>query len=230
MQQDSKCLEKSYIGDMPTKKEGKELRAAFFKKPRQRENFFVVEGERAFSELVKSGWRILKVYSDSKNLPRVRRLIPPSISLEEVASKTLAELAQTETPPGVLALVEKRIFKLEDLAEESRILILDNLRDPGNAGTLLRSVRSLGWNGAILLKGTVELFSPKVVRSTAGALFHLKIAAEVSTEEALKFLSKHGFSLWVADSHRGVSPEDGRGLINQTPTKKRRGAPSGAPG
>lgn len=194
---------------MPARKEEKTLRSAFFKKTRRKENFFVVEGERALSELVNSNWRILKVYADPKSVKKAWALISavPHLTVEEIPAKKLSELAQTETPPGLLAVVEKRLFKLEDLAGENRILILDNLRDPGNVGTLLRSAHSLGWGGVVLLRGTAELFSPKVVRSTAGAIFHLKIAADVPPKEALDFLKQHGFSIWVADSHRGAAPE-----------------------
>ncbi|MGH8003543.1 MAG: TrmH family RNA methyltransferase [Limisphaerales bacterium] len=197
------------------------MRQVFFKKTRKKQSFFVVEGERALSELLKSDWRILKIFAEPQKAHKVRSLIPfeSTLEVEEVPARKLAELAETETPPGVLALVEKRSFTLEEVSAEKRVLILDNLRDPGNAGTLLRTARSLGWGSVVLLKGTVELFSPKVVRSTAGALFHLKIIESATVEEALNALKKHGFTIWVADSHSGISPEESRGLINQTAAK-----------
>ena len=206
---------------MPTRKQEKELRQVFFKNTRKKRDFFVVEGERALSELLKSDWRVLKIFAEPQKAHKIRSLIPfeSTLEVEELPARKLAELAQTETPPGVLALVEKRAFPLEEVAAENRVLILDNLRDPGNVGTLLRTARSLGWDGVALLKGTVELFSPKVVRSTAGALFHLKIVEGVTAYEALVALKKYGYSIWVADSHSGVSPEECRGLIHQTPAK-----------
>ncbi len=181
----------------------------------------MVEGERHLSELLQSDWKILKIFATPQKAKKIKSLIPleSAAEVEEISSKKLTELAQTETPSGVLALVEKRSFALDAVAAEKRVLILDNLRDPGNVGTLLRTARSLGWSGVVLLKGTVELYSPKVVRSTAGALFHLKIVEGITAGETLNILKKVGFTVWVADSHSGVPPEACRGLINQTPTK-----------
>lgn len=206
---------------MPTRKQEKELRQIFFKKTRKKQNFFAVEGERALSELLQSGWRVLKIFAEPQKAHKIRSLIPfeSTLEVEEISAKKLAELTETETPPGVLALVEKRAFTLEQVATEERVLILDNLRDPGNVGTLLRTARSLGWGGVVMLKGTAELYSPKVVRSTAGALFHLKIAEGITPEAAIDALKKNNFAIWVADSHSGVSPEECRGLIHQTQIK-----------
>ncbi len=202
------------------------MRRAFFKKTRKKQSFFAVEGERALSELLKSGWKILKLFAEPQKAHKIRSLIPfeSALEVQEVPAGKLTEWTETETPPGVLALVEKQTFTLAEVVAENRVLILDNLRDPGNVGTLLRTAYSLGWDGVVMLKGTVELFSPKVVRSTAGALFHLKIAANVTAEAVIDVLKKHHFTIWVADSHSGVSPEECKGLINpwpgrQTPTK-----------
>ncbi len=196
---------------MPTRKDEKILRAAFFKKNRQNENHFVVEGERAFAELCRSNWKILKIYAEPKMVKKALQLAAPNrtLPIEEISAKKLAEWAETETPPGILALVEKRTFKLEELAAENHILVLDNVRDPGNVGTLLRTARSLGWNGVVLLKGTAELFSPKVVRSTAGSLFHLKIATDVPVEKTIEYLKENNFQIWAADSNQGIAPEGG---------------------
>ena len=206
---------------MPTRKQEKALRQSLFKKTRKKQNFFVVEGERALSELLKSDWKILKILSVPEKARKIRSLIPfeSTLEVEELSAKKLVELTETETPPGVLALVEKQTPPIDEVTVEKRVLILDNLRDPGNVGTLLRTACALGWGGVVLLKGTSELFSPKVVRSTAGALFHLKIAEGMPVEDTLRTLKKRDFKIWVADSNSGISPEECRGLINQTPTK-----------
>ena len=206
---------------MPTRKEEKELRQFFFKKTRKKQNSFVVEGERALSELLKSTWKILKLFTEPQKVHKIRSLIPleSTLQVEEVSAKKLAEWTETETPPGILALVEKRTCTLEEVIAEKQVLILDNLKDPGNVGTLLRTAHSLNWGGVVMLKGTVELFSPKVVRSTAGALFHLKITDDAIPEAAVERLKKNNFTIWVADSHSGVSPEECKDLINQTPGK-----------
>src|SRR5262245_24457672 len=99
---------------MHTRKQEKVLRQNKFKKARKKQNFFVGEGERALSELVKSDWRILKIFAETHKVHKIRSLIPfeSTLEVEELPAKKLAELTQTETPPGVLALVEKRAFSL----------------------------------------------------------------------------------------------------------------------
>jgi TrmH family RNA methyltransferase len=206
---------------MPTRRQEKTLRRSFYKKTRQKQDFFAVEGERALTELLKSDWSILSIFATPPNVHKVRSLIPfeSLLEVEELSAKKMAELTETETPSGILALVEKKAFTIEQVAAEKRVLVLDNLRDPGNVGTLLRTAYAFGWNGVVLLKGTAELFSPKVVRSTAGALFHLKIAEQIIAEEALGMLKKHDFKIWAADSHSGNSPEECRRLINRASAK-----------
>ena len=192
-----------------------------FKTTRKRQVFFAVEGERALAELLKSDWKIHQIFAVPQKVHKIRSLLPfeSTLDVQELPPKKLAELTQTKTPPGTLALVEKRMFSLEALAAERRVLILDNLRDPGNVGTLLRTARSFGWGGVVLLKGTVELFAPKVIRATAGALFHLKIVEGAEAGTTIQTLKSRDFGIWIADSHAGDTPEQCQIQIDQSATK-----------
>ena len=122
-----------------------------------------------------------------------------AVRLEAVSETELADLADTEHPQGVVAVVEPRRWSLEDIAVAPGrpVLVLDGVQDPGNVGTILRSAFGLGAAGVVALKGTAELTSPKVVRGSMGALFRLP-AMPSDTEALLAWVRERGVELWVA--------------------------------
>ncbi len=111
-------------------------------------------------------------------------LAAAGVSLEEVDDQTLGELADTDHPQGLVAVVEPRAWTLGDLTTHdapfadaqgrlATVLVLDGIQDPGNAGTILRSALALGAAGVLALPGTAELHNPKVLRGSMGACFKL---------------------------------------------------------
>jgi RNA methyltransferase, TrmH family len=120
-----------------------------------------------------------------------------------VTDTELASAADTETPQGVLAVAEQSRHRLEDVAagsagDQLRLLVLDAIQDPGNAGTLVRTAAGLGTVATISLPGTVDLWSAKVVRSAMGA--HFRYPTLSCTWDALgAFLARQGVELWAAD-------------------------------
>jgi TrmH family RNA methyltransferase len=132
-----------------------------------------------------------------------------AVRLEAVSESELADLADTEHPQGVVAVVEPRRWSLEDIAVAPGrpVLVLDGVQDPGNVGTLLRSALGLGAAGVVALKGTAELTNPKVVRGSMGALFRLP-AVPSDAETLLGWTRERGVELWVAAAD-GVPLEPG---------------------
>ncbi len=90
-----------------------------------------------------------------------------------VNEKIKNSISQTESPQGIFAVVKMKEFSIE--FRDKRFVILDRIQDPGNLGTIIRTSDAAGFNTIILDKGSVDPFNPKVVRSSQGSLFHLKI-------------------------------------------------------
>jgi TrmH family RNA methyltransferase len=124
-----------------------------------------------------------------------------NVEIAEVAPLEFASAAETESPQGVLAVAEipERSLATLQLAAEARIVVLDAVQDPGNVGTILRTVAALGATAAVAMPGTVDLWNAKVVRSAMGAGFHFPaFAATWSDLDA--FRQQYGVALWGTDS------------------------------
>ena len=141
---------------------------------RQREGVFVVEGTRWMSELaaVSLAPTLLLATAEWLAVPAHQALLHQwGHTPLEIASSLLAEIADTETPPGVLAVVAQPTRPWP--AQPRLLLVLDGVRDPGNLGTLIRSAVASGVEGILLGPGCVDAYNPKVVRSSMGALLRV---------------------------------------------------------
>jgi TrmH family RNA methyltransferase len=127
------------------------------------------------------------------------------VPLLVVTDQELVELADTDHPQGIVAVIEPRPWSLADMPTGAGavILVLDGVQDPGNVGTILRTTLALGGAGVVALKGTAELHNPKVVRGSMGALFRLP-AVSASETDFLPWASQHGVELWVTEA--GAEP------------------------
>lgn len=121
--------------------------------------------------------------------------------LSEVDDRALADVADTEQPQGVIAVVRPPAYALDDLPVALRhpIVIADGVQDPGNLGALARTALGLGAAGLVTLPGTAELYGPKTLRGSMGALFRLP--ALRSEDGALAdWLERRSVAVWVADA------------------------------
>lgn len=169
-------------------------------KERREENAFVIEGVRLIEEAVLAGWKFRFVlYSDGltergKNLINV--LTAQGIEVDEVAGDLLQKLGDTETPQGVLAVLPFSQIPIPDSLDF--ILILDQIRDPGNVGTLLRSAAAAGVRAILLTPGTTDAFAPKVLRAGMGAQFRLPIHS-MTWEEIEQRCKSANLQIYLAD-------------------------------
>jgi RNA methyltransferase, TrmH family len=127
----------------------------------------------------------------------IKRLELNGVDVYSVANHTFDKLADTETPQGLLSVVRRKewtaesFFSARERSKCNNILVLDRLQDPGNAGTIIRTADAAGYQGALLLKGTVDIYGAKAVRAAAGSLFRLPLLFVDSPEEAIRILRNH---------------------------------------
>jgi len=186
---------------------------------RGKEGLFLAEGVRVVEEALAAGLPVeLAILSPRlTETPRGRavaeRMWSGAFTTAEVEDRELGELSDTHTSQGVL-LVVREPPPPPGLpgGGAPRLLVLDALQDPGNVGTLLRAARAFGLDGAVLLDGTADPWSPKVVRAAAGALFRLPIL-RCGAGRAVALLEEGGVRLLVADAGgedvTGVDPGGG---------------------
>ena len=177
------------------------------RKGRERRSLFVAEGVRAVEEVVRSAVRIRGAISspDLEETARGRALLPGLRNrADEVLRVTAAELetaAGTESPQGVIAIAEIPEQSLDDVTpgDGVRLLVLDGVQDPGNAGTIVRTAAAFGADAVVALPGTVDLWNAKVVRGAMGA--HLRMAVvQCGAEDLFAWLERERVELWIADA------------------------------
>lgn len=155
---------------------------------------FLVEGEKVIRDAASAGQKLVTVLTE-EGYPLDEEKYPcPCI---EVEKKLFSQLAQTTTTQGIIAIVEKQTVSREEfcirISEKSgNVILLDRLQDPGNIGTIIRTADAAGYSGVMTIKGTADLYSPKIVRATAGSLFRMPVYAADSPDEAVEILEAAG--------------------------------------
>lgn len=157
-------------------------------KARKEKNCFVVEGIRMVQEIPKT--QLQKVYVTEDFFLKNKEMLQ-NIDYELVSDSVLKEVSDTKTPQGILALVEKVDYSIEQICgkENPSFLVLENLQDPGNVGTLIRTAEGAGVTAVLLSQDTVDLYNPKVIRSTMGSIFRVPTIV-LTMEEIFAFLEK----------------------------------------
>lgn len=144
---------------------------------RKKKRLFVAEGSRMLEEAFLYG-KLQSVYfsesfrePDGREWETLRREVP----CEVIADSIFKKIADTVTPQGVLGVVRMPEYAPEEILADERhcYMLTDDIRDPGNLGTIMRTAEGAGMSGVILSRGTVDLFNPKVVRATMGAVFRV---------------------------------------------------------
>jgi TrmH family RNA methyltransferase len=135
--------------------------------------------------------------------------LPAEAEAVQVPDRLFEQLAQTQNPQGLAALVELPPYNLDTVLAGRNLLLLVacGLQDPGNLGTLMRSAAAFGASALCTLTETVSPFNPKAVRSSAGAVFHLPVVPDLSVNELLTRLRAAGVRIVAAERH-STSPLD----------------------
>ena len=184
------------------------------RKTRDEESLFVCEGFRMFEEapdrLITEVYIEDKTYDEMEEsflktpsnrlgraFSKVRSLRDRGIPVEKVTDNVLKKISDTRTPQGMAFVAGMPRYGYDDL-KDGNLLILENIRDPGNLGTMLRTAEGAGAGGVLMSTGTVDIFNPKTIRSTMGSLFRVPFIYEDDLLSAIGRLQKDGVRVYAA--------------------------------
>lgn len=171
-------------------------------KHRRKEETFIVEGKKMYEEaktldLIKKAYVSENYY---KEAIMEKQDYFDGVSYEIISEQVLKEISDTVTPQGIIATVKMQKYQLTTFfrGERIKLLFLENLQDPGNLGTIMRTAEGAGMTGLILSKGCVDFYNPKTVRSTMGSLFRIPFVYVNDFEETLQIAKEQKITLYAA--------------------------------
>jgi TrmH family RNA methyltransferase len=182
-------------------------------KAREEQGLFVIEGLRIFEEARLYG-SIARAYF-SESFYQEKHLTDPDffhdLEYEIVSDKVFQGVSETVTPQGVLALVRRAQYLPEQMIVKDNpcLLLLEDIRDPGNLGTMIRTAEGAGMSGIILNNSCVDIYNPKVIRSTMGSIFRVPFYRADDFPAAVRRLKERGIKVFAA--HLTGQPYDTEG-------------------
>jgi len=190
-----------------------ELKRLRTKKGRDELNLFIIEGEKFVAE-IPTEYAIAR-YAVTQKFATTHDLRPyeARARVEVVRDSLFAALADTKTPQGIMAICEKIPRTLDEILQSgasgnscAALLLGENINDPGNVGTLIRTAAASGASGAIFTRGSCSLYSPKVIRAAAGAVFRLPVMADACADETFAALHGKNVKIFAADPRGEALP------------------------
>lgn len=167
-------------------------------KIRKKEGLFVVEGKKMVSEIPAN--QISEVLISETYLTKeetyIQKMTESGIRYEVVSDSIIKHLTDAVTPQGIIGLSKMRSVSINNLITDNPlIIILENIQDPGNLGTIIRTADAAGASGVILSTGCVDLYNPKVVRSTMGSLFRVPILKDRDLASDITYMQSQGIRI-----------------------------------
>ena len=171
------------------------------KKERDRRGLFVVEGPKMFGEAPME--RIERVYLAQSAAAQMYEKYGDrlsGLSCETVSDEVFVRMSDTKTPQGILCLVRQQHYNIEEILRENKekqmlFIILEDIQDPGNLGTIFRTAEAAGADGVIMSSWTADIYNPKTIRSTMGSVYRVPFFHVDQMEEAVRSLQKAGVAL-----------------------------------
>ena len=180
-------------------------------KARNEEGVFVVEGLRMFTEVPKE--RVEKVYvSETLYNKKKHELNWEEFPLEILSDSVFKHVSDTQTPQGVLCTVKQEQYDVATLLdiENPHFMVLDNLQDPGNLGTIVRTAEGAGVDAVFMSKDCVDIYNPKTIRSTMGSIYRMPTIYIEDTVKLLELFKEKGIKSYAAhlDGKNSYDKED----------------------
>lgn len=183
-------------------------------KARNEEQVFLVEGLRMFLEVPTE--RVQKVYiSETLYNKKKQDLDLEKFSVEILSDSVFSYVSDTKTPQGILCIVEQQKYNIEELLniKNPHFMVLDNLQDPGNLGTIVRTAEGAGVDAVFLSKESVDIYNPKTIRSTMGSIYRMPVVYVEDLLELLNTFRKKGIKSYAAhlEGKNSYDKEDYKG-------------------
>ncbi len=174
-------------------------------KVRKTTGTFTVEGKKMFVEIPAED--LVSVYVSETFLKENGELVKDK-KYQIVSDQVFKKISDTVTPQGIMAIVEKNAYTLDDIIENvnnnitqkgrSCVVVLDRLQDPGNLGTIVRTGEGAGISGIIMSSGCADIYNPKVIRSTMGSIFRVPFTVVSDLPEAIETLKENSITTYAA--------------------------------
>lgn len=170
-------------------------------KLRSEKKVYLVEGVRMFTEVPLE--YLLEVWVSetfTKKHGELLKKIPESVPVEILTDTVFVHVSDTKSPQGVLCVVRQKDYQVKEMlrSEAPLLIILDQLQDPGNLGTILRTAEAAGVTGVILSKDCVDIYNPKVIRSTMGSVYRVPFVYVEDLPAVLDSLKDYGITAYAA--------------------------------
>jgi len=170
------------------------------KKYRDKEACYIIEGPNLVREAILQGGRVRFIFTGAEQeSDEVREIVhlalEKGLAVYETSGNVFAKISQTQSPQGILAVMEKPHCTVESFfaaVGDKNVLVLDRVQDPGNMGTLLRCAEAAGMGGVVIVKGCGDVFSPKTVRAAAGSIARVPLYFAAGPAEAVSLLRSSG--------------------------------------
>ncbi len=183
------------------------------KKYRDQSNEYVIEGIKLVEEAINENAKIKQIViceECTKTQEISKKLMYEIASFDciYVTENVFNSITEVKNPQGILAVIERKNSENEINYNEDIIVALDGIQDPGNLGTILRTVDSIGLKQILVSKETADVYNPKVVRSTMGAIFRVKVIECDNLEKTLKEIKKYKYEIVVTSLQTNESIYD----------------------
>lgn len=209
--------------DSPRSAVVRRVRALHQKQARSETGLVLCEGPQVVRELIRHRVDLaVELYLTTAAHERYADLaaeaIGAGVEVDLASEEALAGMADTRTPQGIVAVARQAPVALRDVvdADTRLVVLLDEVRDPGNAGTIIRAADSSGAEAVLLTGTSVDPYNPKVVRATTGSLFHLAVSTGITLAAAVGAVRAAGMQVLVADMAGEPLPSLGEALIAPT--------------
>lgn len=184
----------------------KEIRALHTKKNRDKTNEFLIEGSNTIIEAIKDNINV-KFIGIIENYTPDPFIINSNKTIYQFSEPAFKKACSTDTPANIIAVCEKFTHKLDEILNSSNklIVVLDEIKDPGNLGTIIRTSCAANASGIVITDNSVDIFNPKVIRSTTGALWKMPIVYYSDKTSLVSKLKKNDFKIYGADMRTNTS-------------------------